>query len=320
MQRPTRLVCLRNPPGSVPHLNDFLGGWHRAVRATGIPEVHLPDWPGRAPVTSLLTRIGLQRPLPFARTRALTPMAWASDRDVFPAGFAYRLVPWIYDCWPSTWDRWESLLRRLRVEVAFFSARGAAEEFSRRLPGVSCRWIPEAADPAMHDPSRPLLDRRIDVLELGRRAEDIHRRLAPELARAGKVHAYRKPGDPPPYASRHALADTLGQTRIMLCFPKSVTHPEEAGGLETATYRYFEAFAAGCLVMGTCPRELGDLWGYDPVLPVDPDRPADSILRALDRLPELQSLVHRNLERLAEVGTWHHRASEMVRLASGASA
>jgi hypothetical protein len=88
MQRPTRLVCLRNPPGSVPHLNDFLGGWHRAVRATGIPEVRLPDWPGRAPITSLLTRTGLQRPLPFVRTRALTPMAWASDRDVFPAGFA----------------------------------------------------------------------------------------------------------------------------------------------------------------------------------------------------------------------------------------
>ena len=320
MQRSRRIVCLRNPPGSVPHLNDFLDGWYRAVSAEGIPEVRLPDWPGRAQVTSLLTRTGIQRPLPFARTRALTPMAWASDRDVFPAGFAFRLVPWIYDCWPSTWDRWESLLRRLRVDVAFFSARGAAEEFSRRLPGVACRWIPEAVDPAMHDPSRPLSERSIDVMELGRRAEDVHRRIAPALARARKVHTYRPPGDPPPYASQEALALALGQTRIMLCFPKTVTHPEEAGGLETATYRYFEAFAAGCLVMGACPRELRDLWGYDPVLPVDADRPADSILLALERLPELQSLVCRNLERLAQVGTWSRRAAEMVRLSSGTTA
>jgi hypothetical protein len=137
------------------------------------------------------------------------------------------------------------------------------------------------------------------------------------LARAGKVHAYRQPGDPPPYASQEALASTLGQTRIMLCFPKSVTHPAEAGSLETATYRYFEAFAAGCLVMGRCPVELRDLWGYDPVLPLDPTRPSESILHALERLSDLQALVDRNLERLAQVGTWHHRAIEMVRLASG---
>lgn len=320
MQRSRRIVCLRNPPGSVPHLNDFLDGWYRAVSAEGIPEVRLPDWPGRAQVTSLLTRTGIQRPLPFARTRALTPMAWASDRDVFPAGFAFRLVPWIYDCWPSTWDRWESLLRRLRVDVAFFSARGAAEEFSRRLPGVACRWIPEAVDPAMHDPSRPLWERSIDVMELGRRAEDVHRRIAPVLERCGRVHAHRRPGAGAQYPTRGELAAALAQTRVMLCFPKSVTHPAEAGGLETATYRYFEAFAAGCLVMGDCPGELKDLWGFDPVLPLDRERPADSILHALERLPELQGHVDRNLERLAEVGTWHHRASEMVRLASAGTA
>lgn len=316
MHRTRPIVCLRNPPGTVPHLNDFLDGWYRSIVARGVPEVRLPDWPGRPSVTSLITRFRVQRPLPFARTRALTPMAWASDRDVFPAAFAYRLVPWIYDCWPASWDRWEALLRRLKVEIACFSARGAADEFSRRLPNIGCHWIPEAVDPSVYDPSMPLAGRQIDVLELGRRAEAVHRRIAPDLGRLGRRHVFRADGAPPLFKSRRALAEALGRTRVMLCHPKSITHPDEAGGLETVTYRYFEAMAAGCVVMGDCPAELRDLWGFDPVLPIDRDRPIESIMGVLANLPAHQALVDRNLRRLAEVGTWDHRAATMVALAS----
>ncbi|MFM8732059.1 MAG: hypothetical protein ACKOGJ_05995, partial [Phycisphaerales bacterium] len=138
------------------------------MRDAGLPEERIPNWPGRPITASALSRLIPQRPLPWATTVALTPLSWASDRDIYPAAFLHRIVPWIYDCWPSHWDRWEALLRRLRVRMAFFSSRSAAHEFARRLPALRCEWVPEAVNRDRYDPTCRLRARRIDLLELGR--------------------------------------------------------------------------------------------------------------------------------------------------------
>ena len=275
-------------------------------------EVRIPNWPGRPPSATVLSRLLPQRPAPWVRRMAITPMSWASDRDIFPAGFMFRIVPWVYDCWPSDWDRWEPLLRRHGVRTAFFSSRRATEEFGRRLPETSCAWIPEAVDPSHYDPSRRLQARTIDVLELGRRSEPLHHRLAPALRSSGVRHEFQQPGAPRMYRTQRALRDALAQARLLVCLPKTLTHPEAAGGLETVTHRYFEGMASGCVLVGHCPDELRDLWGFDPVVPIDPAEPERSVLHALDRLDEHQALVQRNLQRLHQVGTWRHRAEAML--------
>jgi hypothetical protein len=312
MRTGERLIFLRNPPGPDAHINDFLDAWYRAMRSAGVPEVRVTDWPGRPPMATALSRLLPQRPLPWARTLALTPMSWASDRDIFPAGFLHRIVPWVYDCWPPNWDRWEALLRRHRVRLAFFSSSRAAQEFARRLPGVSCRWIPEAVDPGNYDPSRSLQARAIDVVELGRRSEAIHRRLEPALRDRGLRHEFQVHGAPRMYPTQRALRDALAQARVLICLPKTVTHPEAAGGVETATHRYFEGMASGCVLVGRCPAELRELWGFDPVVPIDPEAPERSVLGVIERPGDHQALVERNLRRLREVGTWDHRAAAML--------
>lgn len=307
------LIFLRNPPGPDAHINDFLDAWYRGMRDAGLNEVRVPNWPARPTSATILSRILPQRPAPWAGTRALTPMSWASDRDIFPHGFLFRIVPWVYDCWPAQWDRWEALLRRHGVRLAFFSSRQATQEFGRRLPGVSCMWIPEAVDPGSYDPSQRLHVRSIDVLELGRRSEPLHRRLESALRSRGMHHAFQQPGAPRMYASQEALRGALARTRLLVCLPKAVTHPEAAGGLETVTHRYFEGMASGCVLVGQCPAELRDLWGFDPVVPLDPSEPERTVLDALQRIDSHQALVDRNLQRLREVGTWRHRAEAMIK-------
>ena len=312
MRTGERLIFLRNPPGPDAHINDFLDAWYRAMRDAGLREVTIPNWPSRPPTASALSRLMPQRPLPWARTMALTPLSWASDRDIFPAGFMYRIVPWIYDCWPPYWDRWESLLRRHAVRLAFFSSRQAAEEFGRRLPGTSCRWIPEAVDPDSYDPTRPLRMRSTDVLELGRRSEQVHRRLEPALRNRGLTHEFQVPGAPRRYPTLRDLRAALAHARVLVCLPKTMTHPDAAGGLETATHRYFEGMASGCVLVGHCPAELRELWGFDPVVPIDPRAPERAVMGVLETIDDHQRLVDRNLRRLREVGTWSHRAESMV--------
>lgn len=312
MRTGERLIFLRNPPGPDAHINDFLDAWYRAMRDAGLREVRIPNWPSRPPTASALSRLLPQRPMPWARTMALTPLSWASDRDIFPAGFMYRIVPWVYDCWPPNWDRWESLLRRHGVRLAFFSSRQAAEEFGRRLPGTSCRWIPEAVDPDRYDPARPLRARGTDVLELGRRSEQVHRRLETALRDRGRTHAFQAAGAPRPYPTLRDLRDALSDARVLVCLPKTMTHPDAAGGVETATHRYFEGMASGCVLVGHCPAELRALWGFDPVVPIDPEAPERAVMGVLEAIDDHQRLVDRNLRRLHEVGTWRHRAESMV--------
>jgi hypothetical protein len=305
-------IFLRNPPGPDAHINDFLEAWYRAMRESGFREVRVPNWPARAPTATAMSRIVPQRPLPWARSFAITPMAWASDRDIFPAGFGFRIVPWAYDCWPAQWNRWESLLRRHGVRLAFFSSSEATREFGRRLPDVRCLWVPEAADPDDYDASVRLHQRAIHVVELGRRSEALHRRLAPALRARGLRHDYQAAGDQRLYPGQRALREALAQARVLVCLPKTMTHPEAAGGLETATHRYFQGMASGCVLVGHCPAELRELWGFDPVVPIGTARPEQAVLDVLDGIGNHQELVDRNLRRLREVGTWRHRAEAML--------
>ena len=306
----------RNPPGPVEHINLYLDGWYRGFAEAGFDEVCGSDWLGRGQIGSLMNKLGIQRPLPWSSRTMVSPLAWASDRDIFPAGFNWRIIPWIYDCWEPDFNKWERLLRRLRITTAFFSARLAAEEFSNRLPNVACHWLPEAVDPSFYDPGRLLSGRPIDVLDIGRRFERMHSLLDSGLRTAGIIHRSGPLRSPDGRTGHDALRAALASTRMPICYPKSLTHPNQAGRVETATYRYFEGFASRCLVVGQCPAELRDLWGFNPVADVDPSAPLETIIELARSIERHQELVDKNYARLMEAGCWVHRACTALNILS----
>ncbi len=288
-------------------------GLSRALLRLGVPSVWWPTrglrWIlGRAAARARLVRPLLRRP----RTRLIAPTAWASDSGAFPYAYWTELVPWIYDCWEPQFHRWERLLRRHRVRTAFFTARDAAAHFRRAMPGLETHWVPEAVDLDALHPGKPLADRSIHVLELGRRWALVHDRIREPLRLAGHRHQYSSQAGPAIPGGYGDLNRALGDSAISLCFPKSVTHPEGAGGVETVTQRYFEVLGSGCLAVGTCPGELRDLFGFDPVIPVSREDPAGQVLKILERLDEYQPHVDRCLTRVREVGTFELRARTIL--------
>ena len=59
--------------------------------------------------------------------------------------------------------------------------------------------------------------------------------------------------------------------------------------------------------MGHCPRELEDLFGYNPVVEIEPGKELEQILSVLEHIQDYEPLVERNYKRLLETSTWELR-------------
>jgi hypothetical protein len=173
-----------------------------------------------------------------------------------------------------------------------------------------------------YNSAAPLELRAIDVLEFGRHYGWLRERIKQPLA-ANHFRYLHGPesysNERPLFGDRLSFASTLANSKVTICVPRSMTHPEEHGAAETITQRYFESMASGCLVYGHCPGELKDLFGYNPVVEMDLVEPADQLLDLLKNVARYQPLVARNLTRMQEVGGWDARVSQMIRALSSVS-
>ena len=238
------------------------------------------------------------------------------EKKTFPFSYWTEIIPYTFDCWPRYYDWWASFYRRERTRIAFITARQSAEYFSLKLPRMKTVWLPEACDPGEYCPSREWAERSIDVLEMGRRLESYHERIVEGLAGTNRVHLYERNGSKSIFSGRDDLIDGLARTKILICFPRSLTHPEVAEGVETVTYRYFQSMASKCLIVGHAPQELIDLFGYNPVVEVQNGREFEQIEWLLCNLDSFSGLVERNYTRLLEVGTWKSRVETILEVLS----
>jgi hypothetical protein len=226
--------------------------------------------------------------------------------------FNNEFIPYCFDCWPPMFDRWEAFFRRHRVRLAMFSARQSAEYFRKCIPEMNSAWIPEALDPSEYHSGTTLSERDIDVLEVGRKYDSYHDAIAGRLHECGISHLYEKVKGTVVFPGKQQLIDGLSRAKISVCFPSSTTHPARSGDVETVTLRYFEAIASRCILVGKCPAELAELFGYNPVAEVEQGREAEQLLEMVAAPDQYQWLVDKNYRRLLEVGTWDRRSGEML--------
>jgi hypothetical protein len=196
--------------------------------------------------------------------------------------------------------------------LAFLTARQSVEEFRRRMPTMSTVWIPEATSPMDYRNDIPLRDRTIDVLELGRKFPRYHDAIVTRLSVLNRVHRYELTQGRLLFPNRAALVEGLAASKVSVCFPASMTHPEYAGDVETTTHRYFESLASKCVILGHAPQELVDLFGYNPVIEADLERPELQLESILENVSDYQRLVDDNYDRFLKVGTWECRANSIV--------
>lgn len=232
----------------------------------------------------------------------------------FDTGFSvlrHEVIPFIWDCWPCYYDKMEAWFNKHKTRTAIFTSRMEMEEMKCRCPQVNMLWCPEAVDGSLYKEGKLLKDRNIDLLEFGRSNE----RVLGQLDTKNINHVCTLVDGKFIY-SNDELYDAMGDSKITVCLPKSMTHPDIAQGIETLTQRYWEAMLSRMVIVGHAPQELIDICGYNPVIELD-DNPCAQINDILHNIEDYQSFVDKNRETALRLGTWKVRMASFVKQLEG---
>lgn len=147
--------------------------------------------------------------------------------DTFFTALTHEIIPFIWDCWPCYYDKMERWIKRHKVRTAIFTSKQEMKEMQKRCPYVKMMWCPEAADTQLYKEGKELKDRSIDLLEFGRSNRLVVRGERLE----GVNHVCTKVGDKFIYSDEQ-LYEAMGDAKVTICLPRSITHPEMAEGVK----------------------------------------------------------------------------------------
>ena len=176
-------------------------------------------------------------------------------------------------------------MRKHQVITAIFTSSHTADNMKNRFPHMNIMYCPETVDTSLFQRGKQLSERTSDMFEYGR----------------GSTQTYSQ-------EQFHAL---LTDSKLTITFPRSITHPEVAGEIETLTQRYWEGMLSRIVMVGHAPKELIDLVGYNPVVEMNKEHADEQILDILAHINYYQNLVDKNRETALRVGNWTLRVCQV---------
>ena len=240
-----------------------------------------------------------------ARLRFVEPVSLKFDS--FPDNARYEVVPMFWDCWPRYFEMTCEWLRKHQVRTVIFSSRMTAERMQERFPEMRIIWCPEAVDGDVYQKGKLLKDRSIDLLEFGRSNEKVLQTGALSLN-----HVCTKQNGKFIYTNEQ-LYQAMGDAKVTIALPRSMTQPEMAGDIETLTQRYWECMFSRMVMVGHAPQELVDFIGYNPVIELREDISAEALIRdVLEHIDDYQALVDKNRATAERLGSWDVRMEGLM--------
>ncbi len=261
----------------------------------------------------IAAKLKLGRKTIFARKKKSLLVIGGSyiDFTAFPYNYFYEVVPVFWDTWKQYHPLLISGLLRNKVKYAFFTQKEVAELIQEKIPEIRTFWMPEGIQINQYKEGVKLKERTVNILQFGRKLEAYHEVI---LNTISPFHNY--------LYSKHELhllfkdfdefTIGLSNTAISICFPRSLTHPELTGGIETLTQRYWESILSKCLIVGKAPQELIELMGYNPVIEVDWNDPKSQLKEILLKIDCYQEFVNLNFKKAIEICSWEKRISDII--------
>ena len=230
---------------------------------------------------------------------------------------ARRKVAFVVELWAQDVDRHREQLKLLRgFDHVFLFSRNALPGL-REVTGVPASYLATATDVLRFAPRTPAPPRMVDVHAYGRGLRGTHLALlaAHEAGRLSYLFPTLVPGDVTDHRQhRLQLAAMLQRSRYTVVY-RNNDGPNrllKTGGEDSLTNRYFEAVAAGSVVVGSASQapDFADCFPWpDAVVPIAaPDPDVEAALAALDADPQR---VHRarttGVEQSLRRHDWAHR-------------
>ena len=156
-----------------------------------------------------------------------------------------------------------------------------------------------------------LKDRNIDLLEFGRSNDKVFKveqlKSIFDNNNCSLNHVCTKQNGKFIYTNEQ-LYEAMGNAKVTIALPRSITQPEIAGDIETLTQRYWECMFSRMVMVGHAPQELIDFIGYNPAIELsDKISPEELIADVIEHIEDYQSLVDKNRETAEKMGSWEMR-------------
>ena len=166
-------------------------------------------------------------------------------------------------------------------------------------------------DDSVYQKGKLLKERNIDLLEFGRSNDKVFKveqlKSIFDNNNCSLNHVCTKQNGKFIYTNEQ-LYEAMGNAKVTIALPRSITQPEIAGDIETLTQRYWECMFSRIVMVGHAPQELVDFIGYNPVIELREDISAEAlILDVLKHIEDYQSLVDKNRETAERLGSWDVR-------------
>lgn len=208
----------------------------------------------------------------------------------------------------------EYYLLLANIDYIFTHSEVSAAAVSKLL-GKRCYFLPFAVDAVKFCPSPIFPDRSIDVLAVGRHSSHVHDALLRMSAEQGLFYHFdtAQPFRVKDYRQhRTMLAQLFQRSRFSLTYKHNVDMTSLTGGDEALAPRYFEAAAAGSVLLGIPPDcdEYEACFDWEDAVIDFPFKSGDvqAILSGLDAQP--QRLAAARIHNIAHSLTrhdWAHR-------------
>lgn len=280
----------------------------RSLVRGGVKPIRLPRWVGSA-----LARSG--RPAPgLSRQLVIVPLM-GPRVDTLAAASLYGLpIPFCWDVWEPQWEVWAEFLDRFHPPLVVTTALRSAEHLRGTLRSSRVAHLPEAIDIGRYDAGLPLNARSTDLLELGRRNSQWHDLVERAAETYNLKHLYERAPGEFVFADETTLVAGLSDSKISVCFPSNITHPDRSGSVSTVTSRYLESIASRCLLLGEAPGELSDLLGFNPAVTANMEHPWEQLHAILGSIERYQAQVDDAYSRVKLIGGWDCRAQQLMDL------
>lgn len=249
----------------------------------------------------------------FSRKNKLLVLGSGRVESVsWPKLLTHEIVPFLWDVWPDKIAPLIRFVRRNKIRTLFCTSSQIVEILKSRLSGVDIHWIPEGIKAKAYSKGENLRNRPVDILSYGRQMNAVVDQLR-VIVSDEKLNVLFREGDAHLFSTFDDLVQGLQLSKMSICYPQSVTHPDRAQNIETLTQRYWEAMLSGTLLVGHAPQELIEVCGYNPVVELG-DNPTIVVNDILKNIEKYQSLVDRNRGCAEEKADWSMQISKVMEL------
>jgi hypothetical protein len=282
----------------------------------------IPGWNRKKAMFSWIPEIILKRMSVILKNIHLNESYFAVILDI--GTFHKRVFPYLlfnvvekavylFDVWEPIYPEIRRILEKYNFNLIFISAQNSAEYFAGILNNKKVFWIPEGIT-SEHYYYEDFEKKTIDVMQMGRKFNLYHDRLLNYCKLSDLNYLYEKEIGKVIFKSRQLFIEALAKTKISVCFPSSVTHPERSGGVSTITQRYLQSMISKCIIVGESPSEMKEIFSYDPVIKADLKFPGEQIRDILNNYKDYIPLLQRNYDEVNQNHHWRNRAQRIAEI------